>query len=85
MAQALNVSDFSTGNLVRDSTMLQAALKFQPHAQISAGLIIDQPFGIQVNYDYRPDSILGKEQLEAVNIDLIFLPKLVNLYVLTDI
>ncbi len=70
LAQALNVSDFSTGNLVRDSTMLQAALKFQPHAQISAGLIIDQPFGIQVNYDYRPDSILGKEQLEAIDIDL---------------
>ncbi|WP_353141658.1 OmpP1/FadL family transporter [Acinetobacter pragensis] len=70
LSESLGITDFSTGNLVEDSVFIQAALKLQLHPKFSAGLIFDQPFGIKVNYDYRPKSILGYEQLEAVDIHL---------------
>lgn len=49
---------------------MQGAVKWRLNPQISAGLLFDQPYGIKLNYDYSPESILGHEQLEAINIQL---------------
>lgn len=70
LSQALNVTDFSTGNLVETFIFVQGAIKWQLHPQLSAGLLFDQPYGIKLRYDYSPESILGREQLEAIHIDL---------------
>ena len=70
LSQALNVTDFSTGNLLEDFHFIQSAIKLQLNPQISVGLLFDQPFGIKLDYDYSPESILGNEQLEAINIHL---------------
>lgn len=70
LSQALHVTDFSTGNLIEDFFFVQGAVKWQLNPQISAGLLFDQPYGIKLNYDYSPESILGHEQLEAINIQL---------------
>lgn len=70
LAAALNVNDFSTGNLVEDIFMIQGAIKLQASPQLSVGLLFDQPFGIKLDYSYSPESILGHEQLEAINIDI---------------
>lgn len=68
LSQTLGVTDFSTGNLTPNDDLFQAAVKVQLHPQFSAGLILDQPFGVKVNYTYAPESILGREKLEAVKI-----------------
>ncbi len=50
-------TDFSTGNLVNNQHFIQAALKLQPHPQISVALLFDQPYFVDVDYQYRPESI----------------------------
>ncbi|RLL49083.1 hypothetical protein D9K79_03705 [Acinetobacter cumulans] len=70
LSQVLNVTDFSTGNLIEDFHFVQSAIKLQLNPQVSVGLLLDQPFGVKLNYDYSPESILGHEQLEAIDIHL---------------
>lgn len=70
LAAVLNVSDFSTGNLVEDIFLIQGAVKVQAAPKVSVGLLFDQPFGIKLDYSYSPESILGHEQLEAININI---------------
>ena len=57
----LGVQDFSTGNLVNHQQFIQAALKLQPHPQISVALLFDQPYFVDVDYHYSP--ILSGEPL----------------------
>lgn len=57
----LGVQDFSTGNLVNNQHFIQAALKLQPHPQISVALLFDQPYFVDVDYHYSP--ILSGEPL----------------------
>ncbi|MGH1401396.1 MAG: OmpP1/FadL family transporter [Acinetobacter tandoii] len=65
----IGVTDFSTGNFVEDRNFVQAALKFQPHPKVSFGLIFDQPFGVDIQYHYRPDTVIGPIEIEATNIN----------------
>ena len=65
----IGVTDFSTGNFVQDRNFVQAALKFQPHSKVAIGLIFDQPFGVDVQYHYRPDTVVGPLEIEATEID----------------
>ena len=66
--KALQVQDFSTGNLANNYLFSNLALKLQPSARYSIGLIYDQPLGIDLAYDYRPNSILGKQSLESAKL-----------------
>lgn len=50
----LGINDFSTGNLAEREFLGKLALKFQPHPQISAGLIYEQPYMANISYDYSP-------------------------------
>lgn len=65
----IGVTDFSTGNFVEDRNFVQAALKFQPHPKVSVGLIFDQPFGVDIQYHYRPNTVIGLIEIEATEID----------------
>lgn len=65
----IGVTDFSTGNFVEDRNFVQAALKFQPHPKVSVGLIFDQPFGVDIQYHYRPNTVIGPIEIEATEID----------------
>ncbi|MCJ8160129.1 OmpP1/FadL family transporter [Acinetobacter zhairhuonensis] len=65
----IGVADFSTGNFVEDRDFVQAALKFQPHPKVSVGLIFDQPFGIDIQYHYHPNTVIGPIEIEATEID----------------
>jgi long-subunit fatty acid transport protein len=65
----IGVTDFSTGNFVEDRNFVQAALKFQPHPKVSVGLIFDQPFGIDIQYHYHPNTVIGPIEIEATEID----------------
>jgi long-subunit fatty acid transport protein len=64
----IGVTDFSTGNFVEDRNFIQAALKFQLHPKVSLGLIFDQPFGVDIQYHYRPDTMIGPIEIEATEI-----------------
>lgn len=64
----IGVADFSTGNFVEDRDFVQAALKFQLHPKVSLGLIFDQPFGVDIQYHYRPDTMIGPIEIEATEI-----------------
>ncbi|PPE76852.1 outer membrane transporter family protein, partial [Kaistia algarum] len=66
----LGVQDFSTGNLVNHQQFIQAALKLQPHPQISVALLFDQPYFADVDYHYSP--ILSGEPLPIENADIKF-------------
>ena len=66
----LGVQDFSTGNLVNHQHFIQAALKLQPHPQISVALLFDQPYFVDVDYHYSP--ILSGEPLPIENADIKF-------------
>ena len=66
----LGVQDFSTGNLVNHQQFIQAALKLQPHPQISVALLFDQPYFVDVDYHYSP--ILSGEPLPIENADIKF-------------
>ncbi|TCB68804.1 OmpP1/FadL family transporter [Acinetobacter sp. ANC 4178] len=64
----IGITDFSTGNFVEDRNFIQAALKFQPHPKISTALIFDQPFGVDIQYHYRPNTALGPIDIESTDI-----------------
>ncbi|OTG66554.1 outer membrane protein transport protein [Acinetobacter silvestris] len=64
----LQINDFSTGNLVNDYLFTNIAIKLQPHPKYSIGLIYDQPLGVDIAYDYSPDSPLGKKTLESAKL-----------------
>lgn len=66
--KALQVQDFSTGNLANNYLFSNLALKLQPSARYSIGLIYDQPLGVDLAYDYHPNSILGKQSLESAKL-----------------
>lgn len=61
----LGVEDFSTGNLVNNYHFVNAAAKLQMAPQLSFGLIYDQPYGVDLSYEYRPQSFAGKQLLES--------------------
>lgn len=64
----IGVTDFSTGNFVEDRNFVQAALKFQPHPKVSFGLIFDQPFGVDIQYHYHPNTVIGPIEIESTEI-----------------
>lgn len=64
----LQVNDYSINNSVKSFFYSNIALKFQLNPQYSIGLIYDHPFGTDVSYDYKPDSLLGKQTLESASI-----------------
>lgn len=68
--KTLQVQDFSTGNLANNYLFSNVVLKLQPSAHYSIGLIYDQPFGIDLAYNYRPDSLLGKQTLESAKLKI---------------
>ncbi|HRM52004.1 MAG TPA: outer membrane transporter family protein, partial [Acinetobacter johnsonii] len=45
-----DIQSFSAGNLVNHQQFIQAALKLQPHPQISVALLFDQPYFVDVDY-----------------------------------
>lgn len=66
----LGIQNFSTGNLVQREYTTKFALKFQPHAQISTGLIYEQPFKTDVSYVYSPSLADGSRiEIEAADIN----------------
>lgn len=68
--QQIGVQNFSTGNLVDNYYFTNVAAKFQIHPQLSFGVIYDQPYGVDLNYDYHPQSMLGKQTIESTNLKL---------------
>ncbi|UUS61697.1 MULTISPECIES: OmpP1/FadL family transporter [unclassified Acinetobacter] len=50
----LGITDFSTGNLAHQQFSGKFALKIQPHENISAGVIYEQPFHTDISYQYSP-------------------------------
>ncbi|OTG81594.1 outer membrane protein transport protein [Acinetobacter sp. ANC 4648] len=64
----LQVHDFSTGNLVNDYLFSNIAIKLQPHPKYSIGLIYDQPLGIDLAYDYSPNSLQGRKTIESAKL-----------------
>lgn len=56
----LGVQDFSTGNLVNNQHFIQAALKLQPHPQVSVALLFDQPFFTDVDYQFDTNQPLSE-------------------------
>ncbi|MCA4813598.1 outer membrane protein transport protein [Acinetobacter towneri] len=56
----LGVQDFSTGNLVNSQHFIQAALKLQPHPQVSVALLFDQPFFTDVDYQFDTNQPLSE-------------------------
>ncbi|WP_089604590.1 OmpP1/FadL family transporter [Acinetobacter piscicola] len=66
--QQIGVQNFSTGNLVDDYHFANVAAKFQIHPQFSFGVIYDQPYGVDLSYDYHPQSMLGKQTIESTNL-----------------
>ena len=66
----LGVQDFSTGNLVNNQHFIQAALKLQPHPQISVALLFDQPYFVDV--DYQVGSTQSNELLFSETADIKF-------------
>lgn len=52
--QQLGINDFSTGNLAKTTNIFNATLKFQLDPHLSLGFIFDQPYGVDVDYNYSP-------------------------------
>lgn len=67
--QKIGISNFSTGNLVNDYHFANAAAKLQIGPQLSFGLIYDQPYGVDVDYEYKPQSYLGQQRIEATQLN----------------
>ena len=67
--QQIGVHDFSTGNLVDNYYFVNAAAKLQIHPQISFGVIYDQPYGVDLSYDYHPQSNFGRQTIESTHLN----------------
>ena len=66
--QQLGIQDYSTGNVVNDYHFANVASKFQIAPQLSFGLIYDQPYGANIDYNYQPETLLGKQQIEVTRL-----------------
>ena len=65
-----DIQSFSAGNLVNHQHFIQAALKLQPHPQISVALLFDQPYFVDV--DYQVGSTQSDELLFSETADIKF-------------
>ena len=65
-----DIQFFSAGNLVNHQHFIQAALKLQPHPQISVALLFDQPYFVDV--DYQIGSTQSNELLFSETADIKF-------------
>ncbi|WP_111858288.1 outer membrane protein transport protein [Acinetobacter sp. CFCC 10889] len=65
MLKKVGVNDFSTGQLIQDYSLFNAAIKIQYHPNWSLGLIYDQPYTAELDYQYAPDSLLSNKTIEA--------------------
>lgn len=52
--------EFSTGDMVNNQHYFQAALKLQPHPQVSVALLFDQPFFTDVDYQFDTNQPLSE-------------------------
>ena len=52
--------EFSTGDMVNKQHYFQAALKLQPHPQVSVALLFDQPFFTDVDYQFDTNQPLSE-------------------------
>ncbi|WP_168525784.1 outer membrane protein transport protein [Acinetobacter sp. A3] len=62
--------EFSTGDMVNKQHYFQAALKLQPHPQISVALLFDQPFFTDVGYQFKtthPSSEIADVEFDSNN------------------
>lgn len=66
--EQLGIQDFSTGQLANNQLIINAALKLQLHPQISWGFIYDQPFYVDVAYQYSPVFAGEPTEIEAADI-----------------
>ncbi|WP_312537137.1 outer membrane protein transport protein [Acinetobacter variabilis] len=66
--EQLGIQDFSTGQLANNQLVINAALKLQLHPQISWGFIYDQPFYVDVAYEYSPVFVGEPTEIEAADI-----------------
>lgn len=66
--EQLGIQDFSTGQLANNQLVINAALKLQLHPQISWGFIYDQPFYVDVAYEYSPVFAGEPTEIEAADI-----------------
>lgn len=69
LLEQLGIQDFSTGQLTNNQLVANAALKLQLHPQISWGLIYDQPFHVDVAYQYSPMFAGKPTEIEAADIE----------------
>lgn len=67
--EQLGIQDFSTGQLANNQLVINAALKLQLHPQISWGFIYDQPFYVDVAYQYSPVFAGEPTEIEAADIE----------------
>lgn len=67
--EQLGIQDFSTGQLANNQLVINAALKLQLHPQISWGFIYDQPFYVDVAYEYSPVFAGEPTKIEAADIE----------------
>ncbi|WP_171521876.1 MULTISPECIES: outer membrane protein transport protein [unclassified Acinetobacter] len=67
--EQLGIQDFSTGQLANNQLVINAALKLQLHPQISWGFIYDQPFHVDVAYQYSPIFAGKPTEIEAADIE----------------
>lgn len=68
--QKMGIQDFSTGDLIKNYAIFNAAVKIQPHSQFSFGLIYDQPYAAHLKYDYSPNTALGQQSLESAQFEV---------------
>ncbi|WP_180079477.1 outer membrane protein transport protein [Acinetobacter sp. YH12058] len=57
---SLGNPEFSTGDMVNKQHYFQAALKLQPHPQVSVALLFDQPFFTDVDYQFDTNQPLSE-------------------------
>ena len=67
--EQLGIQDFSTGQLANNQLVINAALKLQLHPQISWGFIYDQPFHVDVAYQYSPVFAGKPTEIETADIE----------------
>lgn len=67
--EQLGIQDFSTGQLANNQLVINAALKLQLHPQISWGFIYDQPFHVDVAYQYSPIFAGKPTEIEVADIE----------------
>ena len=65
----IGVSDFSTGNLVNKNYLfITGAVKLQLRPDLSVGFLFDKPFGTDLDYRYRPETVIGPLDIESVRV-----------------